>query len=46
MIRGASDESLNREALRVIRLMPKWTVGKVGGVAVAVRVVLPIAFRL
>ncbi len=46
VIRGASDESLNREALRVIRLMPKWTVGKVGGAAVAVRVVLPIAFRL
>ncbi|MBR1544238.1 MAG: energy transducer TonB [Muribaculaceae bacterium] len=46
VIRGASDETLNREALRVIRLMPKWSVGKVAGTAVPVRVVLPIAFRL
>lgn len=46
VIRGAGDESLNREALRVIGEMPKWSVGKVGGRAVPVRVVLPIAFRL
>ena len=46
VIRGASDESLNREAIRVISEMPKWSVGKVGNHAVPVRVVLPIAFRL
>lgn len=46
VIRGASDESLNREAMRVIAEMPRWTVGKVGGTPVPVRVVLPIAFRL
>ena len=46
VIRGAGDESLNREAIRVIGEMPKWSVGKVGGRAVPVRVVLPIAFRL
>ena len=46
VIRGASDEALNREAMRVIGEMPRWTVGKVGGRAVPVRVVLPIAFRL
>lgn len=46
IIRGAQDESLNREALRVISEMPKWKAGKVGGQAVAVRCVLPIAFRL
>ena len=46
VIRGAGDESLNREAIRVIGEMPKWSVGKVGGHAVPVRVVLPIAFRL
>ncbi len=46
VIRGAGDESLNREAVRVIGEMPKWSVGKVGGHAVPVRVVLPIAFRL
>jgi TonB family protein len=46
VIRGAGDESLNREAIRVIGKMPKWSVGKVGNHAVPVRVVLPIAFRL
>lgn len=46
VIRGAGDESLNREAIRVIGEMPKWSVGKVGKQAVPVRVVLPINFRL
>ena len=46
VIRGAADESLNREAIRVIAAMPKWSVGKVGKHAVPVRVVLPINFRL
>ena len=46
VIRGANDESLNREAMRVISEMPRWTVGKVDGRPVPVRVVLPIAFRL
>ena len=46
VIRGAGDESLNREAIRVISKMPKWSVGKVGDHAVPVRVVLPINFRL
>ena len=46
VIRGAGDDSLDREAIRVIGKMPKWSVGKVGNHAVPVRVVLPIAFRL
>ena len=46
VIRGAGDESLDREAIRVISKMPKWSVGKVGDHAVPVRVVLPISFRL
>ena len=46
VIRGAGDESLNREAIRVIGEMPKWSVGKVANRAVPVRVVIPIAFRL
>ena len=46
VIRGAGDESLNREAIRVIGKMPRWSVGKVGDHAVPVRVVLPINFRL
>ena len=46
VIRGAGDESLDREAMRVIGEMPRWTAGRVSGNAVAVRCVLPIAFRL
>lgn len=46
VVRGASDESLNREAVRVIGKMPRWSVGKVGNHAVPVRVVMPINFRL
>lgn len=46
IIRGTGDESLNREAMRVISEMPRWKAGKVGGQSVAVRCVLPIAFRL
>jgi len=46
VIRGTQDESLNREALRVINEMPRWKAGKVDGHPVAVRCVLPIAFRL
>ena len=46
VIRGAGDDSLNREAVRVIEKMPRWSVGKVGDHAVPVRVVLPINFRL
>jgi protein TonB len=46
VLRGAGEESLDREAIRVIEKMPKWSVGKVGNRAVPVRVVLPINFRL
>ena len=46
IIRGAGDATLNREAMRVIKQMPRWKAGKVDGESVAMRVVLPIAFRL
>ena len=46
LVRGAIDESLNREALRVISEMPRWSAGQVGGMTVPVRVILPVAFRL
>lgn len=36
---------LDQEALRLVRLMPFWTPGKVGGRAVRVRYVVPIVFR-
>lgn len=34
------------EGLRVIRIMPQWTPGKVNGVPVKVKYVLPLKFRL
>lgn len=40
------EESVNREAVRVISAMPRWRVGRMSGQAVPVRCVLPIAFRL
>jgi Ca-activated chloride channel family protein len=40
------DEVLEPEALRLIRMMPKWIPGKVGGFARSVRVTLPIEFKI
>ncbi|MBQ6039068.1 MAG: M56 family metallopeptidase [Bacteroidaceae bacterium] len=37
---------LDAEAIRVVKAMPKWTPGKVGGKAVKVRYSLPLVFRL
>ena len=45
VISGVSP-SLDREALRVLQLMPQWTAGKRKGQAVKVRYTLPIDFRL
>ncbi|MDE7419000.1 MAG: M56 family metallopeptidase [Muribaculaceae bacterium] len=40
------DEDLNKEALRVVNAMPKWTPAKVGGKAVASYFTMPVNFRL
>ncbi len=40
------DPSLDREAVRVVRKMPKWNPGKKNGATVRVRYRLPIAFRI
>lgn len=45
IVRGVED-SLNREALRVVGLMPRWTPGKVNGASVNVRHVITIVFRI
>ncbi|MDE6810919.1 MAG: energy transducer TonB [Muribaculaceae bacterium] len=39
------EESLNREAVRILSLMPDWTPGRVNGRPVPVRVVRCIPFR-
>ena len=39
------EESLDKEALRVVNLMPKWIPGKKNGKTVKVKYFLPIMFR-
>lgn len=45
VVRGV-EESLNREAVRIISEMPRWNAGMVNGQTVPVYCILPIAFRL
>ena len=40
------DPSLDKEAIRVVRNMPRWTPGKQGGEPVKVRYNVPVSFRL
>ena len=44
VLRGV-EESLNKEAVRIISKMPEWTPGKIDGHTVPVRVIYPIVFR-
>lgn len=45
ILRGVNDY-LDKEAMRLLKAMPRWKPGKVGGRAVACRVTIPIVFRL
>ncbi|WP_302124901.1 TonB family protein, partial [uncultured Parabacteroides sp.] len=45
VLRGV-DPSLDREAVRVIREMPKWSPGVQNDMAVAVKYTVPVTFRL
>ena len=45
IIRGVSD-SIDAEALRVVKKMPNWIPGTVRGTKVSVRYTLPISFKL
>lgn len=45
VIKGVST-AIDKEALRIISLMPKWIVGKQNGKAVNCRYVLPMKFKL
>ena len=40
------DPSLDKEAVRVVKSMPKWIPGKQGGIAVKVKYTLPVQFKL
>lgn len=45
ILRGV-DPSLDHEAMRVVKSMPKWTPGKQNGSAVRVKYQVPVSFRL
>ena len=40
------DPSLDKEAIRVLKSMPKWIPGKQNGSAVRVKYTVPVTFRL
>lgn len=44
VLRGV-EESLNREAVRIMSRMPQWTPGRIDGQAVPVRVIWAVPFR-
>ena len=45
VVKSVSPE-LDQEALRVIKMMPKWQPGKQNGEIVRVKYVVPVSFRL
>ena len=46
VVRSGGDPSLDKEAVRVIKSMPKWKPGKQRGKAVRVKYTVPVNFRL
>ena len=46
VIRSSGFESFDKEAVRVIKKMPRWEAGRIYNSKVNVRLILPIAFRL
>lgn len=46
VVRSSGDASLDKEAMRLIRSMPKWTPGKQRGKTVRVKYTVPVNFRL
>lgn len=45
VVRGL-DDAFDEEALRVVKLMPKWEPGRIGGKIVAFRYTIPVRFKL
>ena len=46
VMKSSGDVYLDKEAVRVVKTMPKWNPGKQAGKAVRVRFTLPVVFRL
>ena len=45
-VANSVDPSLDKEALRVVKSMPRWIPGKQNGAAVRVKYMVPVTFRL
>lgn len=45
-VASGGDPSLEREAMRVVKAMPKWNPGKLKGIAVRVKNEVPVVFAL
>jgi periplasmic protein TonB len=46
VVKSNTDEALNKEAIRIVKKMPKWTPGEIDGEKSSIQVTLPINFRL
>ena len=46
VVRSAGDSSLDKEAIRLVKLMPKWKPGKQRDKVVRVKYAVPINFKL
>ena len=46
IVRSAGDKSLDKEALRLIKMMPKWNPGRQKGSPVRVKYTIPVDFKL
>lgn len=46
LISSSGDCFLDKEAVRLVEIMPKWTPAKQSGKPVRVKYVLPVSFRL
>lgn len=46
VVKSGGHLSLDKEAVRVLKLMPKWIPGKMGGEPVRVKYTVPVNFRL
>lgn len=46
VVRSSGDASLDKEAVRVIGIMPRWKPGKQRGKPVRVKYTVPVNFRL
>ena len=45
-MKAVQSPSLDKEALRIVSIMPRWKAGKLNGVPVKVKMAFPVIFKL